>query len=234
MTCPTYEADRLTGKYLDELVCQYSESPNLRAVLTAVLRQLEVTECNAIDLCDCLNIDVATGECLTAIGEIVGWPRTHCAAQDAIGFGFSCTTDPCATNDVLGWCSGEWQCDSTSTGKKDYTFINDELYRSFLKAKTLANRSIGMTLEILAVAQALLGDEVCLGQVDGGVLQIIVPRPLTAEEDSIIELIRRILPVSVAVNDIQIVSGGLPFGWYCSDTSTGCTPAGWCTGTWIT
>ena len=231
-SCIVYEQGRLCTKYLNQLICQYKSSPNIVAVLTAVLNQLECSEEALARLCDCLDVDTATGDCLTYIGTLVGWPRTHCAAQCKVAFGFACPDDPCENNSILGWCSGDWFCENEAAAVRDYTFVDDELYRQFIKAQILANNSIGTASETLAVAQALFGEEACLGSIEGGVVEIIVPRLLTNEEQSIIELIRRVIPVSIGTAEIEILAGGQPFGWSCPGDD--CSPAGWCSGTFAT
>lgn len=229
--CITYTADRLICKAQDNLAGQYSESTNLRELVRIFVAQLEESECNLADLCVLLDCDNATGEQLTAIGEIVGWPRTHCSAQCTVSFGFACPgTSECDNENILGWCSGEWLCGTQESATKDYTFTDDELYRSFIKAKIAARFATGTTTEVLATAQALLGPDTCLGNVQNGETQIIAPRLLTSEEKSIIELIRRILPVSLAGTATINESDGPPFGFACPGTD--CEPAGWCDGAW--
>ena len=227
-TCIVYEQGRLTAKYLEEIACQYESSANLCALLTVILELTEDGERNLAELCDCLGLETATGACLTAIGNMAGWPRTHCAAQCVVGFGFACPGDPCASNSILGWCSGNWFCEDESSATQDYTFIDDELYRRFIKARILARHAVGMASESLEVAQALLGDEVCLGRVQDGRLEIFVPRMLTPEELSILELIKRVIPVSLGTDAIVVESNGPPFGFACPDSP--CQPAGWCIG----
>ena len=218
-SCIVYEQGRLCTKYLDQLICQYRSSPNIVAVLTAVLNQLECSEEALARLCDCLDVDTATGDCLTFIGTLVGWPRTHCAAQCGSFLRTICDPDD-ADNTVLPLCEARLLCSANtnlSSGRTDYTFVDDDLYRRFIKAQIQANNSIGTASEVLSVARLLFDDDaVCLAGIENGVVRVFVPRLLTAVERSIIELIYRILPVAIG-GEVQIFEAeGPPVWMYCS------------------
>lgn len=223
-----FEPGRLAEKYISELACQYRDSELLCSLLTAIFGVLEEGEANLAELCDCFDLDKATGACLTALGELAGFPRRHCAAQCVVGFGFECPGDPCASQNVLGWCSGSWFCETEGSANQDYVFVDDELYRRFVKAQIAANNTVGTVADALQVVQALLGEDACLSKVQGGRTEVLVPRILTSEERSIIELVRRVIPVSLATNAIILEANGPPFGFACPDSI--CEPAGWCEG----
>lgn len=228
MSVLTYEQGRLTQKYLDELACQYRDSQNLCNLLTAFLGQLEIVECNLVELCQCMDLETATGQCLTAIGEMVGWPRTHCGAQCTSGFGFQCGPADCNRETLLGWCSGTWLCETEQSSTQDYTFIDDELYRRFIKAQIINRRSVGTVTDVQDVIQILFDDDACITRIQNQTLEITIPRLLTDEERAIVSLYSRVIPKAIGTSVLIRETNGTPFGWSCGDGV--CEPVGWCEG----
>ena len=226
----TYTEGRLTEKHLDYLICQYGQSANLRALFSAFFAGFEIVEKDMAAISAAFDIETATGDALTILGERAGWPRTHCAAQCTPVFGWLC--DDNERSGVLGWCEGEWLCDENSTGRQDYTFVDDDLYRRFIKAKRLANASVGTAVELVEIARLLFdSDDVGIMGMENRKLDLLVQHHLTDEEFSVVELIKRILPAPIGTVVSIYESDGPPFGWDCGTGD--CGTMGWCEGSFV-
>ena len=159
-------------------------------------------ESNSARLCGVLNCETAKGENLSLIGQIIGWPREHCNVKAAPYFGYDCQTPPptgtgCPEISVVGLCDGAYYYCRLAE-REDYIFTDDELYRSFIKAKIVKNRALNngeapdVSL-ITEIIQALWGPEAWVFEADCGVIGVTAGRNLTDEELCILELYGRVI-----------------------------------------
>ena len=155
----------LKDRVREKIQHQYKESPNLRGMIDVVLDEVVLAGNAIADIMDFFYLDTAVGEQLTFIGNNVGWPREHCNGKYVAGVGLD-----------------------------DYIFTDDELYRSFIKAKIKRNRSNGSMEDMLAAAGELFGPQVYTLSSVGGVYILGLGRSITAQELELFPLYFRVLP----------------------------------------
>lgn len=88
LSCPNPEA--LIEDAVDKVLTQYRESPNLLALLRALLNEPATLVETVCRIPEHFDLDTAKGEQLTIIGKWLGWPRCHCAGRRKTYFGFEC------------------------------------------------------------------------------------------------------------------------------------------------
>jgi hypothetical protein len=228
--CP--DSATLVDQGLDRVLTQYRESPRLLAMVAAGLERLAEVHGALCPLPDFFDIDTAIGDQLTIIGKWLGWPRTHCRGARAAVFGFeSPDCDPCDTADgpiIGGFCHSHWD-GCPSTDYMPYTFIDDALYRRFLKARVVQlygdYRRATLTHAVRLLFDA---DDAAIVREWPGVVQISLGRPFEPGERQILHLYPEVLPVALGVR-LEIRGLGAPgpvFGF----------GAGWgelCDGQWL-
>jgi len=228
---PCADPSNLETAMLSRLAHPYQGQPNLASFISALLAQYVDIESNLCAFLDNFDCDTAVGDQLDIIGRLVGLPRTVCNVFRAPPFGFINTSgEPCCNDDVLGWCEGEWVKDGLQF--TDYTFNDDDEYRTFIKAKIISNAFDG-SLDYYNRLLQFLFDDVPF-DTEGvssntgsyvahhgyGYTQIQVARALTTDETRILNLYKFVLPYFGSY-DISILDG--------QDTFTfGTSPNGWC------
>lgn len=116
---------------LDKLIFQYKEALRLRMLISRILDiDYNDKSSHMATLPDEFNIDTSTGETLTAIGNLIGWPRTHeCGwispilrydppdgkipLQERPGYFGFCNQETGENYRITGFCS-EWYCDDNT------------------------------------------------------------------------------------------------------------------------
>jgi len=202
--------------HLSQVITQYRESHNLLGLIRIYLQEVKNAQNALCEIPDFFDIDTATGDQLTILGKVLGFPRAQCKGQKVSKFGFSSQTTIYSNRSipVAGFSEGYWQ-GSKSRNYGSYILDSDDLYRSFLKSRiiSLDNR---VEREWLAIAtQELWGGNA--GVLDSGVgyVSVFTGRLLTNEEISISHLYEEVLPISLGVKLKIYESEGLPFGFGC-------------------
>lgn len=221
MSCP-YVVGSLKARVLQRLLTQYQESTKFKAFLDVFGTELEAIEEVFCSLYGSGDLDTAEDSELDQIGNNAGWPRCHCEGKQTVRFGFS--RDCNQPTDVVGWCGGSWA--GTSCGglhaKEEYCFTDNDLYRRFIAAKIIRNRSNGSVEDMEAALIALFGPDALILFEDQTTLTVGTGRVLTADERLISHLFEAVLPKVRGVK-LQVIEGGTPFG-----IGTGWD--GWCDG----
>ncbi|WAJ27144.1 DUF2612 domain-containing protein [Antarcticirhabdus aurantiaca] len=206
----------LVQSKIDKRLTQYRESPRLEGVMRAYLGQAAEAQNLACRMLDFFDVDTAVGDQLTILGKVVGWPRDHRAGQRRPVFGFACA-DECGppTIPVAGFCEAEWDC-----GGPDYVpfrFIDDELYRGFLKARIITNRGDYSRHGLTLASRAVFGADAVIYREAPGRVAVATGRLLSGVEISIAHLYRQALPIAPGVRlDIWHGNGpafGFGDGW---------------------
>lgn len=139
MTDCTDPAD-LVEASIDLVATQYRESPRLLALMRAYGVQVAEAFQALCRLPGAFDIDTAVGDQLTIVGKWLGWPRVHPQGARTAVFGFeSADCDPCNTINgpvVGGFCYADW-AGCAGSEFAPYVFVDDELYRRFLKARVV-------------------------------------------------------------------------------------------------
>lgn len=122
-------------RYLSLIPSQYANKPKFRKYIEVCLRKIEEIYSVGVFWDSEFNIDFAVGKQLDIIGDIVG--RSRYLQIDIVDVYF--TWD----NEGLGWEKGVWRAPyDPLTG---LSRISDDIYRTVLKAKIVANQWDGTT-----------------------------------------------------------------------------------------
>lgn len=197
----------------EHVVTQYRESPNLLAFMELYTTSLvPVGEA----LCDLVfDIDTSVGDALTLIGKIVGFPRTHCSGTRTKAFGFC--EDSCSgrRSNVGGFCDSEWACGEGSflTTAGEYTFVDDELYRKFLKSMVLRNDNDFTRSTLREAVKLLFGENAGILRENSGHVDIFTGGDLTDEEYDVAHLYELVLPIAPGVSVGIYENNQEPFGF---------------------
>jgi len=192
---------------LDRLLYQYRHSPNIRALLRALLAEYQLFGEVSDDLRTRLDIALSEGAQLDGIGEIVDRPRprtVQIASEDAFAFGggpgdgFSSLSNPTQGGRFVG-------IDGLLVGD-----MPDEEYQTLLKATIFANYAKS-TADNLSQYGAFVIDKGVNIVAGVGWVDFSSPRPLQSWEVSII---RQTFPVAAGVRfaDITYATTEAPFG----------------------
>jgi len=192
---------------LDRLLYQYRHSPNIQALLRALLAEYQVFGEVSDDLRSRLDIALSEGVQLDGIGEIVDRPRprtVQIAAEDAFalsggpGSGLSSLAEPTQGGRFVG-------IDGLLVGD-----MPDEEYRTLLRATIFANYARSTIDNLAQYGDFVIGEEVNVVAAVGWA-DLSSPRPLQSWE---IKIIRQTFPVAAGVRlgDITYGNDPAPFG----------------------
>ena len=171
---------------------------------------LEMLACDANDrsYCGLLDICTAEGELLTLIGNRLGWPREHCSVKPVDFFGFDCNIAPpvgtgCDQASVVGLCDGAYFF-CRLEGAQNYTFTDDELYRSFLKAVAIKNRirrnkQIPNVKLVDEIIKTLWGNNAWVVEATNGAIGVSAGRDLTADEICLLSLYEQVICTGLGI-----------------------------------
>lgn len=210
---------------IDKVATQYREAGKFLGMLRAYLREVADAQDAICQTLDAFDIDSAVGDQLTIIGKVLGWPRYHCSGARRPVFGFACTSDDCNIPSVLvaGFCEADFDC-----GNPDlvpFTFVDDELYRRFLKARVVTLLGDYRRMGVIEAAAHLFGDGAAIWREEPGSISIATGRRLSDVEVSILNLYRQVMPIAPGVELQLWQSAGAPFGF-------GAGWGGFCDGAW--
>lgn len=208
MTCVV--VDEFVARHDDEVLTQYRESPNLLAILRTYLRVTGQMTRDACLMFDRFNVNTAVGDQLTILGKAVGWPRCHCAGQKRPVFGFECDDDCGNVEPIGGFCEAEWDCGPEYV---EFCFVNDEMYRGFIKAKIITNFFGYSRKNVTRAARAVFGDDAVIYFDRPGIIGIATGRRLSGVEISIAHLYEQVLPIPAGLRLDIWQSNGPPFGF---------------------
>ena len=205
--------DYLAEEKIEKIATEYRESQRLKALIRVYLKQVGLAYVSACSMLDAFDLDTAVGDQLTILGKALGWPRCHCAGQRTPVFGFACDFDSCAVPAVPvgGFCEAEWDCGGPDF--VEFCFIDDELYRRFLKARAIALTADYRRPGLLAAARELFGEDAVIWHEDTARVALCTGRLLSSIEISIAHLFRQVLPVAHGVGFELWHSDGPPFGF---------------------
>lgn len=227
MTCsvidyqPCADPSNLIEALLSRLSHVYVDGPVIRALLTSILKQPEQMESVLCGLISTLDCDVAVGDQLTILGNIVGLPRRICNVYRNSYFGLSNDDDDCCTDELtVGLCEGDFAPNNSTLQYTDYELNDDEEYRFFIKALIQSNNFDGTLAHYTRIVQYLfdgldLDDPNAVGQSgvithEGGQVNVAVRRDLTLDELRKAELFKFVMPYYGSTN-IKIMFGAEDF-----------------------
>ena len=176
-------------EYLARRIHQYRDAPRLEALIRARLQSLR----SAVDGMPSLRgtLDDFTGDLLTKIGGILGFPRSHVVNNVPTVFGFGE-----ASNMVIaGFGRGAVWYPAADFGQIRISIDDDDQFRLFLKAHILALNDQATIANVTAVAKLLWGDDAGLQRSRNGQIVIATGRELTAAEGKYWPIFPRLFPV---------------------------------------
>lgn len=135
------------------LVTQYQNSPVLISMIKIFTDPLQELESVNQDLLNLRLLDVAIGDQLTILGNILGQQRFQILTETAGYFGFVDLywLGYIGFHDIDG---GNWLPDDGS----EYTDLTDDQYRQFIRAKIFKNQSFFSLPEMEILAQTAMSD----------------------------------------------------------------------------
>lgn len=221
--CPQHDPAAFRCEILDrvKLLRPYMEAPLVSAYVDKLIDEAAVLRADIIELCSAFDVETATGQTLTLIGENAGWPRCHCNVRIKPYFGFSCGSNPCVVaGGVSGFKLGPFICEGPIP-REDYCFEDDELYRGFIKAFARKAQSNGTVDDINASIRDLWGEDASVIDANYGTVLIGTGRVLTGEEVTLGELYRQVIPVANGMGLIilETLGAGCPDIYLNSDGS---------------
>lgn len=221
MTCPAPNELIETG--VDRILTQYRESPKLLHVIRTYLAQVENVIFSICDLPSFFEIDTAVGDQLTLIGKRLGWPRCHCVCTVQPVFGFQCEGYP-EDYPIAGLCedNSTWaDCDVFGIG--EICINDDEMYRAFLRVRRYQILAFFDIQSLTDSIQTLWGETAMVLDAGKGRVVIAPGRPLSVEEESVLQLVARVLPVAPGIvtrfhfDDVKVFGFGDGWGGFCEE-----------------
>lgn len=195
------------------LATQYRESENLISLIRNILETVDLV---GHALCDAtvFDIDVVTGDQLSIIGKVLGWPRTICSGVRQKTFGFEC--DDGCRRDIGGFCTN-WQgidCGPIEILQGNFTFEDDDLYRRFLKSLVVKHDGDFRRKPLVEAMQILFGPDAGVMKEANGHVDVFTGRSLSDDEFKIAHVVEMVLPVALGVSvGVYETSNGPPFGF---------------------
>lgn len=218
--------------FLAQFKSQQITEYDLTDFFNVVLPQINELQQVFQDLLNLRQLDVAVGDQLDIIGRIVGQARLYLLDVSAGFFGFSDVPGYIGFNDIAG---GVWMNSAT----EGLIPINDDEYRTLIKAKIFKNQAKFTLSQIEQLAQQSFNDPGAFAlEIAPLVTCVVFSRPLTDEEKELLlpansetnQLL--IPPPSGTLIDYCYIPNGQPFGFSDQPGYFGFNDIGG--GTWIT
>jgi len=175
----------LLATALDRLAYQYRDSPNLIAVLIEDARQMEELQDVFLQLELLRSIDLAEGDALDGIGEIVGQPRELSGVIPVEYFGYrdvGVGAGPAEFGDTTDPSVGS-RYRSINENAFENRALGDAEYRILIRAKIIRNKTRATPEDIIKSIRAVLsGSATVLLTFGTGSTVATVQRTLSAEE----------------------------------------------------
>ena len=179
--------------YLDRLIQQYRDAPNLKALIRNRLTAM-------IDAADGIprlsgDLDDFTGDLLTKIGGIMGFPRSHVVNKipRVFGFGEDSSVEIVGFSDTGSWLPA---ADFSTTRT---TIDDDDTYRTFLKAHILSLGDDAKIATINGIAKQLWGEGAGVQSSRDGRIVVATGRDLTTAEGQYWPIYPRLFPVPYGI-----------------------------------
>jgi len=204
-------------QYLDRLAFQFSDSENLKGLLSVHLLDFEDISLSLDDLLSDRYLDTAQGVQLDGIGEIVGLVRPVAPVElvgvfgfldDPTAQGFSKLSDPDLGGNFV----------SLGTASQP---IGDDLYRTLLRVKIKANKTAMTNEDVIDIISfAFNGILVRYILITNTKPTYEIGKILTQFE---MDVILPLIPVMIGIDeaDYKVMHNETPFGFSLDDTSLG-------------
>ncbi len=217
-----------------KLAIQYKDSSRLKQLIEAIGFLVIENKLQYRNWFRLFNLDFASGDQLTLIGNLIGFPREHCNAcmtwlssNEVFGINNNVfkingsvlllnSNIPESTDFIL--CDGRYWAGEI----KDFIFENDEIYKNFIKAKLIYNFTKATINDALNAAKFIFGDKAFLYSEGYGQLIISIGSGQSTENLELLPLAYRIIPTPRGVRlriinaDKNVFGFGEGWGGFCS------------------
>ena len=203
---------------LSRLATQFRESVNLIGYIYALIKESDALETVLNQILNERSLDVAIGEQLDVLGEIVGRSRVIERGIFVPFFGFFGTPNGNGFNTFPFY---DGVSETISNGSLD-----DDIYRLYIRAKIASNQSSGTHEDFVTVFKLLFGQGTRLITEDLGNANanLIIFHSFTPEEEQLIinAKLNKILPLVAGVNyTFQKVNANGSMGFQGNPLATG-------------
>lgn len=180
-------------EYLDRRIQQYRDAPNLEALIRGRLAAL-LDAAGGVPVLDG-DLDDFTGDLLTKIGGILGFPREHEVHNQPLVFGFG----EDSRMQIVGFGQGGVWEPAADFSAVRVSIDDDDMFRQFLRAHILALSGDASIANITAIAKMLWGDDAGLQSSRNGRYVIATGRDLTLVEGQYWPVYPRLFPVPLGI-----------------------------------
>lgn len=116
------------------LAVQYYDKPRIKKRVVSLVSGID----EILEIICTMGLSISdSGEGLTKMGKLIGFPRCHCK---------------------IIFCCGESELVNTVVAPESYCFDDDDLYRRYLRAWTVRKRSSGLVNDLILGALQLYGE----------------------------------------------------------------------------
>lgn len=221
MTCQTKE--EFVEEGVNHVKTALRETPKFLIMLRSWLGQLWDAQNAVCGIPEKFDIDTAVGDQLTIIGKWMGFPRCHCVCDVQPVFGFACDVTVPGSRPIVGFCEGGVFLDCATDGISEICITDDEVYRSFLIARSYQMQALYSWDDLNAALRAIFGPQAMV--MDAGHGQVILAplRVLTDLETALLQVIPRVLPIAPGVTTrwhfgtFKIFGFGAGWGNFCEE-----------------
>lgn len=185
---------------------------------------------------DKFDIMTATGDQLTIIGKVLGFPRCHCICTDLPIFGFACGQtninilsdssillgdgsevvisqyDNIVSSNVVGFCEDGVFSGCSIGGFGDICITDDSLYRRFLLARRYQARQLWDIDSLQAAVETLFGRNAAAINMGGCRVAIAPGRILSVIEQSLLPVMMKVLPIPKGIQKFISLEPSRVFG----------------------
>lgn len=179
--------------YLDRRIQQYRDAPKLEALIRWRLRAM----LEAADGLPVLSgtLDDFSGDLLTKIGGILGFPRSHVVNKIPRVFGYG----ESSSMQIVGYGQGGTWLPAADFSSTRTEIADDETYRAFLRAHILSLGDNATLETITLIAKQLWGEGAGLQSSTNGRIVVATGRDLTLVEGQFWAVYPRLFPVPYGV-----------------------------------
>lgn len=211
MSCVEQEAFVEEG--MNKIITQFRESPRLLFMIRTYLRQLWVAQNSICELPSFFDLDTATGDQLTILGKIMGFPRCVCVCSVTPVFGFACDVQLPGARPIVGFCEGGVWLDCATDGISEICITDDETYRRLLISRAYQMDARYSLADLTTALQAIFGSQAQVMASGHGQVVLAPLRDLTELETAILQVIPRVLPIAPGIVTRWHFGSSTPFGF---------------------
>ena len=180
------------------LVGQYSDSPNLKAYIAALMGEFDELHANSIIAILGRSLEDSTGSVLETLGMLVGQPRGTKHVLTGVFFGFESVIGAGSFGSTGSPSAGEVFRSVANTNTFEVVDWSDVEYRKFIKVKIVKNTkaiTVNTLIEVISLVLDGISD-IQITYISPLVYTIHIPEAIS-DNDKLLLLTSKLLPVPV-------------------------------------